>query len=290
MITSPPELRPETRARQRAELTAIVAHESTHQPTNAPRHRLVPLLAAAAVLAVTAGLAIGVPALRHRAEPPTAGVSEAAQQTAVTPLSEAEKTQLAKICYDRTKLPLRTNESPRYQVLDGFRFTNAPTDAYTSTWVVIKALGLWTTCGLDANDVVQQTLRQGADQDLYRAVEPRMIGGGAYAAHIKRITVTVGDQKPVEAVLRNGYFYTATPYVRVRGPQTDAVRRVYVVRGYDAAGKLVYTSPKTNGEVRALSNSCYLNPKGKLSVWMSDNPHPDPKTCRQGYFWNYGPS
>jgi hypothetical protein len=63
---------------------------------------------------------------------------------------------------------------------------------------------------------------------------------------------------------------------------------VYVVRGYDATGKLVYTSPKTNGEVRALSNTCYLNPDGKLVVWQSDNPHPDLKTCRQGYLWNYG--
>ncbi|MFF0342316.1 hypothetical protein [Kribbella sp. NPDC004875] len=286
MITSPPELRAEARARQRAELTAIVAHESA----STPRHRLVPLLAAAAVLAVAAGLAIGVPALRHQTEPPAASADTTAQQTAVTPLSEADKNRLARLCFDRAGLPLPRQASQRYQVLDGFRITNGPADAYSPTWVVIKALGLWTTCGFDAHDAVRQMLRQGANQDLYRAVETRMIGAGAYAAHIKRITVTVGDQQPVEAVLRNGYFYTATPYIRTRGPQTDAVRRVYVVRGYDAAGKLVYTSPKTNGEARALSESCYLNPDGKLVVWQSDNPHPDLKTCRQGYFWNYGPN
>ncbi|MET9274334.1 hypothetical protein [Kribbella sp. NPDC003557] len=282
MITSPPDLRPETRERQRAELTAIVAHEAARKP----RGRVVPLLAAAAVLAVTAGLAFGVPALRR-----DDGQAPAKQppQT-VAPLNETDKARFAKLCAQTRQLSGHTPESVRYQVLDGFRFTNPPADAYTTSWVVIKQFGLWTTCGLDAKGAVEQVLPQGVNQDLYRAVEPRMIGAGAYAAHIKRITVAVGNQEPVEAVLRNGYFYTAVPYLQVRGPHADSARRVYVVRGYDATGKLVYTSPRTDGEAAALSKACYLDPNGKLSVWQSDNPHPDPKTCRQGYFWNYGPN
>ncbi|MET9317335.1 hypothetical protein ABZX12_36415 [Kribbella sp. NPDC003505] len=282
MITSPPDLRPETRARQRAELTAIVAHEAARKP----RGRVVPLLAAAAVLAVTAGLAFGVPALRR-----DNGQAPATQPPqAVAPLNDADKTRFAKLCAQRLQLPKRSPESVRYQVLDGFRFTNPPAGAYTTSWVIVREFGLWITCGLDAEGNVKQSLPQGDNQDLYRAVEPRMIGAGAYAAHIKRITVAVGNQEPVEAVLRNGFFYTAVPYVRVRGPHVDSTRRVYVVRGYDATGKLVYTSPGTDGEVAALSRACYLDPNGKLTVWQSDNPHPDPKTCRQGYFWNYGPN
>jgi hypothetical protein len=282
MITSPPDLRPETRERQRAELTAIVAHEAARKP----RGRVVPLLAAAAVLAVTAGLAFGVPALRR--DDGQAPAKQPAQT--VAPLNETDKARFAKLCAQTRHLPGHAPESVRYQVLDGFRFTNPPADAYTTSWVVIKQFGLWTTCGLDAKGAVEQVLPQGDNQDLYRAVEPRMIGAGAYAAHIKRITVAVGNQEPVEAVLRNGYFYTAVPYLRVRGPHADSARRVYVVRGYDATGKLVYTSPRTDGEAAALSKACYLDPNGKLSVWQSDNPHPDPKTCRQGYFWNYGPN
>jgi hypothetical protein len=282
MITSPPDLRPETRERQRAELTAIVAHEAVRKP----RGRVVPLLAAAAVVAVTAGLAFGVPALRRdngqapATEPP---------QT-VAPLSDTDKARFAKLCSQRHLVPGRAPEVVRYQILDGFRFTNPPADAYTTSWVVIKQFGFWMTCGLDAKGNVKQVLPQGENQDLYRAVEPRMIGAGAYAAHIKRITVAVGNQEPIEAVLRNGYFYTAVPYIQVRGPHVESARRVYVVRGYDATGKLVYTSPRTDGEAAALSNSCYLDPNGKLTVWQTDNPHPDPKTCRQGYFWNYGPN
>jgi hypothetical protein len=282
MITSPPDLRPETRERQRAELTAIVAHEAARKP----RGRVVPLLAAAAVVAVTAGLAFGVPALRR-----DNGQAPATQPTqSLAPLSDADKARFAKICSQRWQLRGHAPQAVRYQVLDGFRFTNPPADAYTTSWVVIKQFGLWLTCGLDAKGNVKQALPQGANQDLYRAIEPRMIGAGAYADHIKRITVAVGNHEPVEAVLRNGYFYTAVPYIRVRGPHLDSTRRMYVVRGYDATGKLVYTSPRTDGEAAALSRACYLDPNGKLSVWQSDNPHPDPKTCRQGYFWNYGPN
>jgi hypothetical protein len=283
MITSAPDLRPEVRARQRAELTAIVAHETAGKP----RRHLIPLLAAAAVLAVTAGLAIGIPALRHDTTP--APAEQTSPATAVAPLSAADQTRLAKLCFDKTVTPLPKQQPGSYQVLDGFRFTSPPTDAYTPTWVVIKSFGFWTTCGLDAKGTVQQLLRQGLNQDMYRAVEQRMIGAGAYAPQITRITVAVGNQAPVEAVLRHGFFYTASPYIRLRGPHPDATPRVYVVRGYDVSGKLVYTSPKTDGEVRAASNRCYVDPNGKLTVWLSDNPHPDLKTCGQGFFWNYLP-
>jgi hypothetical protein len=277
MITSAPDLRPETRARQRAELTAIVAHEAAHKP----RNRVVPLLAAAAVLAVTAGLAFGVPALRHTNAP--APVTQPRQT--VEPLDTADKARLGKLCAARFGFP--PAKQP-HQVLDGFRFTDPPAGAYTTTWVVIKSAGSWIPCGFDAKGNLNSGFPQGRDQDLYRPIELRGIGSGAYAAQIKRITVAVGNQEPVEAVLRNGYYYSAVPYVRLRGPHSDSTPRVYVVRGYDADGKLVYTSPRTDGEVHAQSNTCYVNPSGKVIVWVT--PHPDPKTCRKSYVWNYGPN
>ena len=78
-LTPPPDhdLRPATRNRQRDELIAIVDHESAKA---APRRRLVPLAAAAAVVAVAAGLAIGVPALRgDKSQPPASGAASGAQ-------------------------------------------------------------------------------------------------------------------------------------------------------------------------------------------------------------------
>ncbi|MFF0270864.1 hypothetical protein [Kribbella sp. NPDC004536] len=278
MITSPPDLRPETRERQRAELTAIVAHEAGHNP----RSRVVPLLAAAAVLAVTAGLAFGIPSLRHDNAPAPATQPK---QT-VEPLNAADKARFGRRCMLQMNFP--PGKLQRYEVVDGFRFS--ATDAFTTTWVVVHTVGQWMPCGFDAKGNLNSSFPQGRNQDLYRAIELRGIGAGAYATQIKRITVAVGNREPVEAVLRNGYFYTAVPYVRLRGPHTDSTRRVYVVRGYDAAGKLVYTSPRTDGEARALSNTCYISPTGKLVLYQSDNPHPDPKTCRKSYVWNYGPN
>ncbi|NUR94444.1 MAG: hypothetical protein HOV67_04200 [Kribbellaceae bacterium] len=200
-------------------------------------------------------------------------------------MNAADKARLGELCARR--FDVVTGSAQRYQVLDGFRFATA-TDAYIPTWVVVKTIGQWIPCGFDAKGDLASGFPQGHNQDLYRAIEIRGIGSGAYAAQIKRITVAVGNNEPVEAVLRNGYFYSPVPYVRLRGPHTDSTRRVYVVRGYDAAGKLVYTTPQTDGEARALSNTCYVNPSGKVIVWTTS--HPDPKTCRRSYVWNYGPN
>lgn len=286
MTTPPPEhdLRPETRLRQRAELTAIVEQDSA----TTPRRRFVPLVAAAAVVAIIAGLAIGLPALRRDNSEPA--VSGDPQPQTVEPLSAADKSRYGKMCFARSRTAL-IKQRDGYQVVDGFRVTNAPANAFTATWVIVKntTLDVWTACGLNAQDQPIQSTTSGADQPHYRAVETRMIGAGTYAAHVTRITVAVGNQPPVEAVLRHGFFFTAVPYVRARGPQTDATPLPYTIHGYDATGNLVYSSPKNDGEWRADKQSCFVDPNGKLVVWMSDNPRPDPSTCRRSFIWNYQP-
>ncbi|MEV0283125.1 hypothetical protein AB0H36_03295 [Kribbella sp. NPDC050820] len=286
MTTPPPEhdLRPETRLRQRAELIAIVEQDSA----TTPRRRFVPLVAAAAVVAIIAGLAIGLPALRRDNSEPA--VSGDPQPLTTEPLTAGDKSKYGKICFSRSRLPM-IKQREGYQVVDGFRFANAPANAFTTSWVVIKntSLGLWTACGLNAQDMVIQSTTSGTDQPQYRAVETRMIGAGTYAAHVTRITVAVGNQSPVDAVLRHGFFFTAVPYVRVRGPHTDATPLPYTIHGYDATGTLVYSSPKNDGEWRAQGRTCYIDPNGKLVGWMSDNPHPDPSTCRRSFIWNYQP-
>ncbi|MFI7062449.1 hypothetical protein ACIBL3_15805 [Kribbella sp. NPDC050124] len=286
MTMPPPErdLRPEARARQRAELIAIVEQDSA----TTPQRRFVPLVAAAAVVAIIASLAIGLPALRRDNSQPA--VSGNPQPVSVEPLSAADKSRYGKICFARSRTAL-IKQREGYQVVDGFRVTNAPANAFTATWVIVKntTFDVWTACGLNAQDQPIQSTTSGVDQPLYRAVETRMIGAGTYAAHITRVTVAVGNQPPVEAVLRHGFFFTAVPYVRVRGPRTDATALPYTIHGYDATGNLVYTSPKTDGEWRAQGATCYVGPDGKLVVWMSDKPHPDPASCRRSFIWNYLP-
>ncbi|GAB2650575.1 hypothetical protein GCM10009743_28140 [Kribbella swartbergensis] len=218
-------------------------------------------------------------------------MSRTPEPTTVEPLNDAAKIRYGKTCFERTGLGQPAAQPEKYRVLDGFRFANAPGDAYTPIWVVVQNItfGSWIACGLNEKGELLQVLPYGNDQVLYRAVEDRRIGAGVYAAHITRITVAIGNQPPVEAVLRHGFFYTAVPYVRVRGPRTDATRLPYTIRGYDAAGKLVYSSPKTEGEWRARRNGCYIDANGKLVAWMSDNPRPDPRTCHRSFVWNYRP-
>ena len=290
MTLSPPEyeLRPETRARQRAELIAIVSRE--HATT--PRRRLVPLVAAAAVVAITAGLAIGLPALRNDHDQPlVSGTNDKSEAATVEPLNDADKTRLGKSCHEHTRFPRAKSRPEAFTVIDGFSFAKPPGDAFITTWTVIRdsTLGMWTVCGMDSEGKVLQALAYGKDQIQYRPVENRMVGAGSYAAHISRITIAVGNQEPVDAVLRHGFFYAPVPYLRVRGPHTDATRLPYLVRGYDAAGRLVYTSPRNDGEWRAQGNTCYVDGNGKLVVRMTDNPHPDPKTCLRSFTWNYLP-
>ncbi|MEV8375113.1 hypothetical protein AB0P21_20415 [Kribbella sp. NPDC056861] len=287
-MNTPPEhdLRPSTRERQRDELIAIVGHES-HQ--GAPRRRIVSLVAAAAVLALTTGLAVGIPVLRdeRRGLPVNGPVKK---QTDVEPLDAADKARFGKACADKMQFPIpaRAGRSEPFEVLDGFSFPHAKSNTYTPVWVVVhtKMMG-WISCGIDSTGKVRQAYPSGENQVMYRPVENRMIGGGAYAKSITRITITVGTRPAMEVVLRHGYFYAPVPYVRVRGPHSASTAIPVVVRGYDATGKLVYTSPRTDGEFHARRNACYIDPNGKLVAWMSDNPSPDPKTCKKSSVWNY---
>jgi hypothetical protein len=284
------DLRPSTRERQRDELIAIVGHES-HEGT--PRRRVVPLVAAAAVLALTAGLAVGIPVLRdqNRGLPVNGSVKK---QTDVEELNAADKARFGAACGKLLELrsgPKSTAPQPvAYEVLDGFRFPYAKASTHTPVWVVVKSKSEWITCGIDKLGKIRQQLFLGEDQTLYQPVNNLWLtGGGVYDKSIARITVKVGTRPPLDAVLRNGYFFAPVPYVRVRGPHSDSTAIPTVLQGYDAAGKLVYTSPRTDGEFHARRKACYVDPNGKLVAWMSNNPHPDLKTCRKSIIWNYLP-
>lgn len=288
-LSTPPleyDLRPSTRERQRDELIAIVGHES-HE--GEPRRRFVPLAAAAAVLILTTGLAIGVPILRQDGELAVNGPSRG---PAVELLNDADKARYGKDCAEKNqfKKPGLPPQVEPYQVVDAFRFPKAKPTTYTATWVVVHTkLDGWSVCGIDSSGKILQGLTFGQDQTMYRALETYMIGAGPYDKSIARITINVGTRAPVEAVLRGGFYFAPIPYVRVRGPHSDSTAIPVVARGYDAAGKLVFTSPRTDGEFRARREACYIDPNGKLVVWMSNNPHPDPKTCKRSFIWNYLP-
>ncbi len=282
--TLPPErdLSPATRQRQRAELTAIVEHESATSPHS---RRLVPLAAAAAVVLV-AGAAIAVPALRpdkapSQTQPPVSG-SVATPGAQIERLSEAELAAFGRKC---------TEQDPVAQkVIDGFRYTNPPADAAATTWVLAYGASLWINCGFDKNGTWVTGADANLGQPMYGAVQPGGMGAGIYLKSVARITVTPLNGKPVEAVLRNGFYFAPVRRLQmnVEGPPFTPLP--LVTRGYDAKGKLVYTSPATVGERSLKESKCYSDPVGESYVWSgTSTPTPVPSDCIRTKAWDGRP-
>jgi hypothetical protein len=282
--TLPPErdLSPATRKRQRAELTAIVEHESA--PSSHSR-RLVPLAAAAAVVLV-AGAAIAVPALRpdnapSQSQPPVNG-SVTAPSSPIEPLSEAELAAFGRKCI--------VHDRVAQEIVDGFRYSDPPADAAARTWVLAYGAGMWINCGFGKDGEWVTGTDANLGQPMYDAVQPGGMGTGIYLKSITRITVTPLRGEPVEAVLRNGFYFAPVRKLQmnVEGPADTPLP--YVTRGYDAKGKLVYTSPATVGERSKNQAKCYSDPLGKSYVWSGTaDPTPAPKDCIRTKAWDGRP-
>jgi hypothetical protein len=297
-LTPPPEheIRSATRDRQRDELIALVAHEA-HEGT--PRRRFVPLAAAAAVLALTAGLAVGVPALRgDDAQPPVSGADNSVAKPAVELLSEKDKLAFAKQCDliipnpgktlpDLKRRPTPALRSPKgpFTVVDGFRWVTPPATLPVTSWVTLRYSDWSVTCGFDSKGQFATTNFSPRQKTLRNALMG--VTDGTYTREVTRITVAVHNGVTTEAVLRNGFFYAAAASakrnnVSVNDPVT------YVARAYDADGKLLYTSPQTDPEMQTELNSCYTDPEGKQVVNFDiSKEKPSVDQCKRGLAWNW---
>lgn len=271
------DLRPSTRDRQRDELIAILESESG---TPSRRRRLlVPLVAVAAVVLVAAfGFALrnDSPRLEQVASPP-----------AVEPLSAAEKAHLGQRCLLRYSLATSTGHA----VLDGFRFVNPPSDAYVRTWVVVHGDDEWVNCGFNQAGAIVSATAETPRVGLFDEVQAGGSGSGGYVKSITRITVTPSGGEPVEAALRNGFYYAPVRSVPISKAQDGSSPRPYVVRGYDATGRLVYTSPETVADRKAVEVECRADPTGRQYSWIgSERPLPAPKDCRPNLPWTWLPN
>jgi len=270
------DLRPSTRDRQRDELIAILDSESG---TSSRRRLLVPLAAVAAVVLVAAlGLALRNSNPRHE---------QVASAPMVEPLSAGEKAHLGKRCLVSYNLATSTGHA----VLDGFRFVNPPSDAYVRTWVVGYGDGLWVNCGFNEAGVMVSGTAAASRLGLFNEVQAGGPGSGAYMKSITRITVTPLGGEPVEAVLRNGFYYAPVRSVPAGKAQTDSSPRPYVVRGYDATGNLIYTSAETVADRKAEQVACRADPTGRTySLIGTERPLPAPKDCRPNLPWTWLPN
>jgi len=289
MNTLPPDrdLSPASRARQRAELTAIVDHESA---TRTYSRRLVPLAAAAAVVVVASAAVVVVPNLRDgRSQPAVSGSTGASSATKtspwqIEPLSDAEKGELFSKC--RPEMHPAKGE----KVVDGFRFTNAPADAPATTWVVNWGAGLWYGCGFDkTGKFVTGNMAGTPGQPMYDVVEQGGMGSGLYMKSVARITVTPLNGEPVEALLRDGLYYAPVRKLEMNVDGPASTPLPYITRGYDAGGKLVYTGSATVGARTKARSKCYVDPDGKLDAW--NGPKPTTTTsCLRMIAWDGRPS
>jgi hypothetical protein len=287
-LTPPPDhdLRPATRIRQRNELVAIVDHESA---AGTPHRRFVPLAAAAAVVAVTAGLAVGVPALRGgEAQPPVAGQDTTAAQPAVEPLSEAEQATYGKSCAGQIdRVPKGVDQ--RYSVIDGFTWVK-PADPAARGVVVVRQTGnkrLMKACTFNANGQTRMVAFALPGQTQSTPVTGTL--QGTYAKEVTRITVALGNGPATEAVLRHGFYFAPVKYVDTSNLPAPDSPPTYAVRGYDAGGKLVYATPRTYREWQAELDACYTDPAGKRVVYRNIDvlPNPTVDQCKRGVAWNW---
>jgi hypothetical protein len=283
-LTPPPEhdLRPSTRNRQRDELIAIVDHESA---SSAPRRRLVPLAAAAAVVAVVAGLAIGVPALRGDGTQPPVSGQETAAAPAIEPLSKAEQATYGKDCATSGSNTSKGDDK-NYTVVDGFRWVK-PTDPARSGVIVVRTPKVTSACVITSKGQVTTynfALPGGAQGAL-------VVGGaqGTYTKAVNRITVAVSGGPATEAVLRHGFFFAPVKWISLTKMPAPDSPPTYDVRGYDTDGKLVYATPKTFREQQAEIDACYTDPEGKRVVYsnIDVNKNPTVDECKRGIPWNW---
>lgn len=295
--TLPPDrdLRPAARDRQRDELVAIAEHESATSPA---RRRLVPLAAAAAIVLV-AGAAIAVPVLRPDKDQPPVGGTDVAPVWQLTSLSDAERIALEPKCapelQQQKNIPGRVKPrggqpqagQPKPDIIDGFRYTNAPADAAATQWLVKKQVGEWFACGFDRNGKRVTGMEAGPGQPMYNVVDPMGMGTGLYLKSVHRITVTPHGGEPVEAILRDGYFYAPVRPLEMNVDGPPSTPLPYITRGYDAAGKLVFTSAATVGERTEARKKCYVNPDGTLAYYTP--PKPKPTSCLRMVAWDNHP-
>lgn len=303
-IIPPPEhdLPEGVRSRQRDELVAIVDHE-----VGTPRKRIaVPLLAAAAVLAVTAGLAFAVPALRgDKTAPasttPVAGVTKkkppAVQPAVIRELSAAEKAAFRDKCVAFTE----GYQDPfaSFEVIEGFTYVKTARQSLAKSWLVARrGMDYWICTrngyGNIASDFIFGPQASGRYKDvpyLFAPVDGRGNGGGLYIPSIARITVQHDGEQAVQAVLRDGFWFA--PMEEARGMLDSKGKRAtpdnhligvipgWTIRGYDGDGKLVYDSAKNGPDVR----KCYSNPAVTEVLVVNSAKHPTPASCQKMFDW-----
>ncbi|MFF0344671.1 hypothetical protein [Kribbella sp. NPDC004875] len=249
-------LPPGTHERLRAELLSAIESE----PARSPRRVLAPALAAASVLAVVAGLAIGVRALQDDARPAAAGDPVKPTIRALTP---AETQTLRGQCLaEANRITSKSLPHPftDYKVTKAFEFTDVKDPRVVTTWLIGSGIqrypsvpkgvpdqshpGYW-LCSRTAGGVISESsIRFSPGARLSGSPMMRIArNAGVYTKSIARITVQAKGEPVTDALLIDGFWFAPTLGRTGWGPYDsgDPGFNDFVVRGYDANGTLLTT-------------------------------------------------
>ncbi|WP_166354406.1 hypothetical protein [Phytoactinopolyspora limicola] len=178
-----------------------------------------------------------------------------------------------------------------------------------STWLLAQDGDTWWVCELYPSGAVDESwyamyfsAHPGGQDNLTALVELDDLGQGRYAAPVTHVTVQEADGPERNAITFNGFwFYPADADPDSPDDEVDEMGESdeldsepyphmdlpagHVVRGYDAAGNLVFDSSTDS----VMSDECVRDPEtGFVLVYPGNGimPEPDPETCREGVVWS----
>ncbi|MEV8372332.1 hypothetical protein AB0P21_06315 [Kribbella sp. NPDC056861] len=253
-------LPPGRHERLRAELLDAIDTEETRTP----HRKLVPLAAAAAVLAVAAGVAFAIPALKPEDSPQAAGEPQA--QPAIRELSAADAAKLRTQCLaEANRITANGIKRPfvDYQVVRAFEFVDVKNPKIVSTWLMgdgkvkfpddpagvkVDPIPSYWFCSRTAGGVISESsVRSSKGATMMGSpIHPLARNAGVYAAPVTRVTVQPKGMAPIEALLQGGFWFAPTEGRTNWSPydEDDPELQNYVVRSYDAAGHELTSSDR----------------------------------------------
>lgn len=278
-------------------LDAIEANE-----TRTSRRIAGPVAAAAAVLAVAAGVAIAVPALKDDdgAVPATGRTTGPAE---TRELSAADTQALRTQCLaEANRITANGIERPfvDYTTIRAFEFVGVKDPKVVTTWLMSEGEvrfregpkgikvdpipGYW-FCSRTAGGVISESSIRSSKEGMILIGSPvhRLArNAGVYTSEVARITVQPKGKAPIEALLQDGFWFAPTQGRTNWGPYDadDPERADYVIRSYDAAGRQLSS---TEGPTRSVTCPAPIpsSPKEKVSRPTQRPVNPD---CRE-YYW-----
>lgn len=245
-------LAPERHEELRAELLDAIEADRRR-----PKHRLLVPVAAAAVVAVVAGVIGAVPLLTKRDDTGTPVSGQLSGQSRIRDLSPDRTAALRSQCLaeaNRITANGITKPFQDFAVVRAFELPGVRDPKVVSTWLIGKGATYFWLCSRTAGGVISES--------SVRVLRSQRLGGdpirsvarnaGIYAGPVDRVTVQVPGQAAEDAVLVDGFWFAATVGRTGWGPYDadDPLRNSYVVRGY-AKGRQVYLSsdPKSDCNV-----------------------------------------